>query len=372
MDFYQRLIPTMFTVLGYRQAGMPSRFRQADEMRRRRIRPQELLFPSEYSQEMLGLVQGRAGPEQQDLRLVLHQTDNGLFPRRKEMITRCELKSMENINWKKRFAKQGGRRARAVWNDEATPFAFVSNEQSEQEEKTSRTAPEDKLPGPPQNVRVDFIDNHSVDVIWDPPFKNAHTVELYRVIVTNIDSSTKESFRKDTAESQIKIDDLKAGTTYQVTVRAGNSRGTSSLTAPLKFSMADEHVTSTASRGEQDGHVGAMVAVGAALVVIAAILVAAVWFVRRRRLLGVKDSDGVAFENPSYLKEVNMDHIRVPQSQNDSSKQTSATNNASSSTDSPQWISENLHVPAQQEVDPTLYEELKLGQNGAGFKRLKP
>ncbi|CAG9815898.1 unnamed protein product [Phaedon cochleariae] len=307
----------MFSVIGYRQAGMPSRFRQADEMCRRRIRPQELLFPSEYSQEMLGLVQGRAGPEQQDLRLVLHQTDNGLFPRRK------------NIS-------------------------------------------RDKLPGPPQNVRVDFIDNHSVDVIWDPPFKNAHTVELYRVIVTNIDSSTKESFRKDTAESQIKIDDLKAGTTYQVTVRAGNSRGTSSLTAPLKFSMADEHVTSTASRGEQDGHVGAMVAVGAALVVIAAILVAAVWFVRRRRLLGVKDSDGVAFENPSYLKEVNMDHIRVPQSQNDTSKQTSATNNASSSTDSPQWISENLHVPAQQEVDPTLYEELKLGQNGAGFKRLKP
>lgn len=26
----------------------------------------------------------------------------------------------------------------------------------------------------------------------------------------------------------------------------------------------------------------------------------------------------------------------------------------------------------QREVDPTLYEELKLGQDGAGFKRLKP
>lgn len=36
------------------------------------------------------------------------------------------------------------------------------------------------------------------------------------------------------------------------------------------------------------------------------------------------------------------------------------------------WKNEALHVPAQQEVNPTLYEELKLGQDGAGFKRLKP
>lgn len=35
------------------------------------------------------------------------------------------------------------------------------------------------------------------------------------------------------------------------------------------------------------------------------------------------------------------------------------------------WKNESLHVPAQQEVNPTLYEELKLGQDGAGFKRLK-
>lgn len=37
------------------------------------------------------------------------------------------------------------------------------------------------------------------------------------------------------------------------------------------------------------------------------------------------------------------------------------------------WKNEALHVPpTQQEVNPTLYEELKLGQDGAGFKRLKP
>lgn len=36
------------------------------------------------------------------------------------------------------------------------------------------------------------------------------------------------------------------------------------------------------------------------------------------------------------------------------------------------WKQEPLHVPAQQEVAPSLYEELKLGHDGAGFKRLKP
>lgn len=32
---------------------------------------------------------------------------------------------------------------------------------------------------------------------------------------------------------------------------------------------------------------------------------------RKRRMLGHKSSGGVAFENPSYLREVNMDHIHV-------------------------------------------------------------
>lgn len=44
----------------------------------------------------------------------------------------------------------------------------------------------------------------------------------------------------------------------------------------------------------------------------------------------------------------------------------------SSASGGPGWKNEAFHVPAQQEVNPTLYEELKLGQDGAGFKRLKP
>jgi hypothetical protein len=48
-----------------------------------------------------------------------------------------------------------------------------------------------------------------------------------------------------------------------------------------------------------------------ALIIVAAIIIGAVWFMRTRRMLGRKSSGGVAFENPSYLREVNMDHIQA-------------------------------------------------------------
>lgn len=48
-----------------------------------------------------------------------------------------------------------------------------------------------------------------------------------------------------------------------------------------------------------------------ALVIVVAMVTAAVWLVRTKALLGRKSSGGVAFENPSYLREVNMDHIQV-------------------------------------------------------------
>jgi hypothetical protein len=48
-----------------------------------------------------------------------------------------------------------------------------------------------------------------------------------------------------------------------------------------------------------------------ALALVAVMVVSAVWFLRSRSLLGNKSSGGVAFENPSYLREVNMDHMQV-------------------------------------------------------------
>lgn len=54
-----------------------------------------------------------------------------------------------------------------------------------------------------------------------------------------------------------------------------------------------------------------IVGVVLALAAVVAMVMAAVWLVRTKALLGRKSSGGVAFENPSYLREVNMDHIQV-------------------------------------------------------------
>ncbi|CAH1112848.1 unnamed protein product [Psylliodes chrysocephalus] len=233
----------------------------------------------------------------------------------------------------------------------------------------------EKLPGPPQNVHVDFIDSHSVNINWDAPNKNPHTVELYRVMLKSSDPHSKENYKEDTPTTHIKFENLKAGSTYSVMVKAGNSKGTSTLTEPLKFTMSDKYITSAASQEGHDGHVGVIVAVVLALVVVAAIFAGAVWFMRTRKMLGIKNSNGIAFENPSYLREVNMDHIQVPQRDTETSQLSNGSANGiavSTSSGGPGWKNESLHVPAQHEVNPTLYEELKLGQDGAGFKRLKP
>ena len=63
--------------------------------------------------------------------------------------------------------------------------------------------------------------------------------------------------------------------------------------------------------GREGSHIGEAVGIVLALIIVAAIIIGAVWLMRTRRLLGRKSSGGVAFENPSYLREVNMDHIQV-------------------------------------------------------------
>lgn len=167
----------------------------------------------------------------------------------------------------------------------------------------------DRLPGPPQNVRVEHTDGHSVKVSWDPPIKNPHTVQMYRVFWRQ--EGERFASKNDTNETKLIISDLKDGTTYECVVKAGNHRGTSTLTDPVKFTMGDKFITSAANLENDGSHVGVAVAIVLALLVVSAIVVGAVWFIRARKMLGVKNTGGVAFENPSYLREVNMDHIQV-------------------------------------------------------------
>ncbi|CAH0563601.1 unnamed protein product [Brassicogethes aeneus] len=250
----------------------------------------------------------------------------------------------------------------------------------------------EKLPGPPQNVTVEFLDARTVKIHWDPPIKNPHTVELYRVFWRSIDKpGNKNGKKEDTASTFLTIGQLVEGVTYEAVVKAGNHDGTSTTTDPIKFTPGEKYVTSAASHDSDGGHAGVAVAVILALAVVAAIVCGAVWFVRTKKMLGMKSTNNIAFENPSYLREVNMDHIQVPQGgqnetliSNNGTSATAATNGntalvgggisvSSASGGGVGWKNEALHVPAAcSEVNPTLYEELKLGQDGAGFKRLKP
>ncbi|XP_034250543.1 Ig-like and fibronectin type-III domain-containing protein 1 [Thrips palmi] len=247
----------------------------------------------------------------------------------------------------------------------------------------------DKLPGPPQNVQVEPIDSHSVRVKWEPPVKNPHTVEVYRVFFRQQAAGSK-ALKNDTKATSVILTGLKENADYECVVKAGNHLGTSTLTEPIVFNTAsDKYITTSSSLGDDSSHVGVAVGVVLALLIVLGVVAGSVWFVRSRHLLGRKHPGGVAFENPSYLREVNMDHIQVPQGQPGENPLASAMNGSAGAgglstlsgtgngmpgaSGGVGWKQESLHVPAQQqEVAPSLYEELKLGQDGAGFKKLKP
>ncbi|RZF43428.1 hypothetical protein LSTR_LSTR001689 [Laodelphax striatellus] len=230
----------------------------------------------------------------------------------------------------------------------------------------------DKLPGPPQNVRVEHRDLHSVIIHWDIPVKNPHTVEMYRVFWRQSGVRTIPQ-KNDTKVTSLILTGLKEGVVYECVVKAGNSMGTSHLTDPVKFTTDDKYITSSASLGDEHSQIGVAVGILLALVLVAGIVVAAVWFIRTRNLLGLKSNGNVAFENPSYLREVNMDHMQISQPGDNTLANGSAMAAvANGSSMQHQWKQEPLHVPASSEVPPSLYEELKLGHDGVGFKRLKP
>ncbi|GAB0093957.1 Fibronectin type-III domain-containing protein [Sergentomyia squamirostris] len=172
----------------------------------------------------------------------------------------------------------------------------------------------DLLPGPPQNLGVTIVSNEEVLVRWDPPIKNPQTVEGYRVFWHDVNPSTESlqntinglgTSRLDAKETSIRIDGLKQHVMYELVVKAGNHQGASVLTEPLRFNLGDHHVTSashSASAGTISGVFAGILAIGLA--------VSAVFLYKKRRA-GHKAANGVAFENPSYLREVNMEHVHV-------------------------------------------------------------
>lgn len=129
-------------------------------------------------------------------------------------------------------------------------------------------------------------------------------------------------------------------------------------------------------------HVGVAVGVVVALFLIACAVVAAVFYLRKNKVIGIKSSGGVSFDNPSFFGRRNPpanDTLQIIQHEStiDGNAEGTATSSGVSSSSHQQqqgsmvWKQETLHAAAATEVAPTIYEELRLGTDGAGFKRLK-
>ncbi|CAH2247905.1 jg12255 [Pararge aegeria aegeria] len=94
--------------------------------------------------------------------------------------------------------------------------------------------------------------------------------------------------------------------------------------------------------------------------------------------LRLKAQGGVAFENPSYLREPNPDTVVNGTILNGNVVANGDNGIGNGVSISTAWRQETqnpgptIPTAAAREVDPSLYEELKLGHDGAGFKRLMP
>lgn len=104
------------------------------------------------------------------------------------------------------------------------------------------------------------------------------------------------------------------------------------------------------------------------------VIIGAVWFVRKRQL-EAKPPTAIAFENPTYARD-SSEGGNGPVTANGNGSVAmngnGATSNGNGVRNNSSWQTEDLHpVRTETEVPPTLYEELRLGSEGAGFRRLK-
>ncbi|XP_002074396.3 Ig-like and fibronectin type-III domain-containing protein 2 isoform X1 [Drosophila willistoni] len=235
--------------------------------------------------------------------------------------------------------------------------------------------------------------------------------------------------RIDVKDTTISINGLKKDVLYELVVKAGNTYGASVLTNPIRFTLGENHVTSaTSSYSSAVGTISGIVASILAILLAAAAIV----FYRRQRLNHGKTGNGnVAFENPTYTR--GLEQVQLPtvtsaittenghhhgggsgggaatngnSNSSDSNSNNSniiyngnaATMTTSTTTTAPTAVTtgggttalngrhrvggtdvaHHFHNPLSNcntqcnEVNPTIYEELKLGQEGAGFKKLVP
>lgn len=177
----------------------------------------------------------------------------------------------------------------------------------------------DLLPGPPQQVAVQVLSQSEIQVRWSPPLKNPTTVLGYKVYWHEVNpnemalfsgannKSAMSSSSLETKDTMTKIGNLNPNLLYKLVIKAGNNHGASVLTEAVQFTLGDHYVTSASPSSSSAGTIGGILA-GVILVVLA---VVGVVIFKRKKATQKTVANGVAFENPSYLREVNMEHVHV-------------------------------------------------------------
>lgn len=196
----------------------------------------------------------------------------------------------------------------------------------------------ERLPSAPINLAVHVVSDDEVLISWESPRKNPHMVDGYRIYWREAESVIDDilqskingigTYRADTKDMSLRISELRADVVYELVIKAGNQYGkiytniwlkaldvkanvyfryhigSSVLTEPIWFKLGDNHIT-TASNSNTAGTVCGILAG----IVAIALAIAAIFLYQRRK--SEKSANGVAFENPSYLREVNMEHVQV-------------------------------------------------------------
>lgn len=128
-----------------------------------------------------------------------------------------------------------------------------------------------------------------------------------------------------------------------------------------------------------NSHVGVVVGVVGAIAVIAMAVVAAVWLLRKRNILG---KGGIIFDSKTFMvrgfRGASDTQQIVANDALDAAVSADATGAVGHNSGQTSRKQENLHASAaasvasqQPEISPTMMEELRLGTHGAGFKRFK-
>lgn len=195
----------------------------------------------------------------------------------------------------------------------------------------------------------------------------------------------KQTDKNDTRLTWLNLAGLKENVPYELVVKAGNRDGTSTLTEPLSFTLSDKYIISASTHSSNfyfrnfckffsltkqivnisdNPHVGVAVGVVVALILIICAVVGAVYILRKKNILGIKLSGCSRFDNPPFRGSSQQPNDTLQIVQNEVVNDTSEVPSAA-------WKQESLQAAPATEVGPTLYEELRLGTDGAGFKRLK-